>query len=691
MPPRNGPSSSNRTRPITSFFKPSPQKAQPTPPPPSSPSRGDSPCPANDTLAAGRASRSSPTSLRAPSSPLQLPSSPLGTPSRSIRRPVARDAVVAASDEDDSEGGFSDSDDDLEDLMAKFDPNRLKKSTTPPLAAARKNVPGPGPGPLETPRAKRTDTAIHCSMLSSPLTLNPKRTHQFDMGALIEDAMQDDATHASSLKNRLAVEAAAKAAATASAAATSSRDAVLLGIVRDGDDGLDAQKVLRAVQRTSHGQSPKLRYCFFAADYAPPPPPPLPPMPPMQDQGQKQVGAAWAPLTHANPRVREQYLASGLPQTMVDRMGGAFLPAALFDWILDDLCVQKSRLVQQEYVSLLSCCQEHARVRLTPQRLRRLFARLGARGDGDDVEMSDEGEEGGGPSPLPLSNPPQDPYLDRDWSCVRSVIELLGLLSCDLSPESVAFATRTLLRMSVDRFLICSPEVLPEYEYSIQLLVEALPPSSWDSFCAETIKMMYANFTAQSIRINALLCLPISNRRTHELRRRLAVSFFFDDPTLGGHHPDTVVSVRRVIDRLAIGDVFAVTSKTDFDELRAGILLLNMAVDDGSLEAASATADGRWDPDDERRFNAEVDELATMLREIWRKINDAGMKLSRTEAKSVIEWVQQRISHSVRTRKKVRKSVFDSVSRPERDPFLPRQQNYMRKFLDRPVSKRVAS
>ena len=148
----------------------------------------------------------------------------------------------------------------------------------------------------------------------------------------------------------------------------------------------------------------------------------------------------------------------------------------------------------------------------------------------------------------------------------------------------------------------------------------------------------------------------------------------FDDPALSRYKPEDTVSLRGIIDRLG-GDDFSVGPETDFAELRAGIILLDIAVDDGCFVATD-------DPEDEKKFNEEIDELAVRLREIWRKINDAGMKLARTEAKSVIEWVQQRLSHSVRTRRKAKKSVFDIPGQKD-DPFLPKQQDYMKNFLNK--------
>lgn len=456
MPPKQKAAGSQQSRPITSFFQPRPTS--------------DTKPPAPTTAAAPS---SSPSGIRPPSSPLDLPSSPLagGTPSRRQQNaPLSRDTVFAASDDDD--GADEDDDDDfLEDLMAKFDPKRAARQATPEPEL-------PAPGLLETPKAKRIMTGTD-RILSSPLTLNQKRRpRQFDMSTLMEDALRDDATTASSLENKRAEEAAAAEAAAAVAAAADSdaRDKVLLDIVQGGGEGVDAHRVLRAVHRSSRGGKAQLRYCFFRTGYT------LPEAPVLTKK--KRPTGPWAPLVHDDPRVREQYLASGMPQVLIDRLGGDALPGELFDWILDDLCGQPSRVAQQEYVSLLSCCPGHVRERLTPQRLREVFDRLGA----DDHEEKDKehGEESSR-QPFPLSRHEGDPYQGRDWSPLRSVMEMLAFAAPDMPPESVAYAARALLRMAMDRFLICCPDVLPEHEFAMQRLLDALPGSSWDKFVSPSI------------------------------------------------------------------------------------------------------------------------------------------------------------------------------------------------------------
>lgn len=185
--------------------------------------------------------------------------------------------------------------------------------------------------------------------------------------------------------------------------------------------------------------------------------------------------------------------------------------------------------------------------------------------------------------------------------------------------------------------------------------------------------------------------------RAHELRRRLAIAFFLNDTSLSRIHPAQAISIRDLINRLHSSD-FTISPRTDFSELQCNILLLDAAVDDGHFTSSSSGSLARSDeanttPDknDDAAFNADIDELADRLRGIWRKINDAGLKLERTEAKGVLEWVQQRLSHSVRTKKKLRKSVFDLDSgkslaakrRGNDDPFLPKQQDYMKNFLQK--------
>ncbi|KAM0556882.1 hypothetical protein ACHAPJ_005555 [Fusarium lateritium] len=577
----------------------------------------------SQTPKASKTSTPTPPSPEPPSSPLDQKTT---TPVKKTV-PLSRDREIQASDDEDGFG--SSSDDSLEDLSTIIGRGRPGKATRSPVR-----------NPFATPRAKRTAVEFH----ASPLAIIPK--HKFDLKALAKDARQDDATNASSMRAKAFSELDASKDERMETD-VASRD-VMEDIVKN-NTGQDAQKVLRAVQRAEPGQS-QLRYCFFSEAYTPPTPKAAP---------KKFNKGPWRLLTQGDPQTREQHLASGLPLTLIHLQGG--LPDELFEWILNELCTQKSNLVGQEYCNLISSCPEQVERLITPQRLEQLFYRLGA---SPELEQRD--------SESNILKPNVEPYEGRDWLPLSYFLSLLTAISPYMSQESVVYAAQTLLRMSMDKFLIYDINLLVTYETTIGALLEAIPQPSWDTFCFETCALLHGLFKAQYVRTNALACLPITRTRTHELRRRLAVVFLFDDTGLGRYHPDDTVTIRGIIELLDNDDFF-VGPKTDFAELQANIVLLNIAVDDGSFAASD-------DPEKEKQFNNDIDELAVRLREIWRKINDAGMKLARTEAKSVIEWVQQRLAHSVRTRRKAKKSIFDLPSQND-DPFLPKQQDYMKSFL----------
>lgn len=425
---------------ILIFFKPAAQQRPQTPPE------------ASHSFATASTPLSSPPQFSSPPPPSSppLPSSPNRTPVR----PAAPE--IPASDDDRSDGGSSD--ESLEDLST------LLRSRQPPTAVTLPK--GSHHNPYATPRAKRTEVHFH----SSPLALTTQ--HKFDFKALAKDARLDDATTASSMRAKKAADEAERDADSARNGAPG--DAVL-DIVRERS-GKDAQKVLRAVQRSeaSHLQQ---RYCFFDPDYRCPPSTTAP-------RGART--GPWQLLTQGNMELREQHLASGVLQTAIRKTKN--LPDSLLEWMLDELCIQKSTLMRSEYCNIVADCPEQISRLITPQRLQELFDRLGA-----DKNLDQHGSE------LALLALEREPYGDRDWACLRSFLWLLGAISPHLSATAVHFATHALLRMSMDRFLLCNVDVLVEYENTIRCLAGAIPHSSWDSFVSLVPHERLPCFTANCV------------------------------------------------------------------------------------------------------------------------------------------------------------------------------------------------
>ncbi|KAM6535223.1 hypothetical protein FALCPG4_004806 [Fusarium falciforme] len=374
---------------------------------------------------------SSPSPLPRSSPPSQVAVTPVKK-----KEPLARDIEIRASDDEDDLGASSD--DSLEDLCAIIGRARPAKLADSPT----KN-------PYATPRAKRTAVEFP----SSPLAIIPK--HKFDLKALAKDAKQDDATHASSIRAKALTELAD--AEDEIMTDEASRD-VLEDIVKN-NTGQNAQKVLRAVQRSEPGQS-QLRYCFFSEEYSPPSPKPAP---------KNLSKGPWKLLTQGDQQTREQHLLSGLPLTLLGMHGG--LPDELFEWILSEFCLQKSSLVRKEYTSLISECSEQIERLITPRRLEELFYRFGA---SPELEQRD--------SELRLSKPGVEPYEGRDWSMLSSFLSLISAMTPSMTLESVVYAAQALLRMSMDKFLLYNIDLLVTYEDTIKTLVEAVPQANWDVF-----------------------------------------------------------------------------------------------------------------------------------------------------------------------------------------------------------------
>ena len=383
------------------------------------------------------------TDAKPPSSPAHSPS-----PFQSQTTPPSKKkkSEIRASDEDDDGFGSDFSDESFEDL-SKLLGKVGRGEKADPKAASRPTRYLP-----HTPKAKRAAVNLN----SSPLAIMPK--HKFDLKALAKDAKRDDATQASSIRMKGRAEALKEAMDTPR---ESTPGSVISSVVNEkGND--NAQKIMRAVQRAGQGQS-NLRYCFFKVE--------------SHVESTKLPAEAsevpWNLVMRGDINTREQHIVSGLPMAVVLKRGG--MPGPVFDWILDDLCIQKSPLIRQEYCHMLSNCQEQVEAILTPDRIRNIFERLGA---DESIETVD--------SPLDLYRPGDEPYEGRDWSYVRSILQLFTLLADRLPVSSAIYTLQVLLRMALDRIFISNIELLSPLQATIEKLATAIPYSYWDNFVSHS-------------------------------------------------------------------------------------------------------------------------------------------------------------------------------------------------------------
>lgn len=377
------------------------------------------------------------------------PSRPL-TPSTPLRKSqsatLQKAAEIGASDEGESDDGFSD--DSLEDLSTLLGQRKPEDAAMPKASRNQAN------NPHATPKAKRSAVQFH----SSPLAIIPK--HKYDLKALAKHARKDNATLASSARideARLLSIGKERAPTPRDVASAST----IKGIV-DADGTQDAHKVLRAVQRADSGQT-HVRFLFFDADYTPPEPSKPP---------KEAMNAPWSLLTKGDARTREQNLASGVPHTILLRQGS--LPDSVFDWLLDELTIQKSGTVRKEYRNLIKSCPEQVERLLDADTVEKLLIQLGAT---DDIKQRD--------SELAVSMVENEPYNGRDWACLESFINLLGSCANHMSIACVKYTMQILLRMTMDKLIIHNSNLLMAYEETIKQLALSIPLSDWASFVSQ--------------------------------------------------------------------------------------------------------------------------------------------------------------------------------------------------------------
>ncbi|KAM7221025.1 hypothetical protein V8F06_003587 [Rhypophila decipiens] len=650
---------------ITSFFKPVSKNS-------SSQQSGSGSGPEPQFLSPHRKTLpilSSPSrhSLPPPSSPAALaPSSPIA--------PVVRDrnAVIRGSDDEDDDDSFS-SDDDLPSLFSrpKVVPARSRKDLN--LCA--------------TPKAKRTAMAFH----SSPMTIQPK--HKFDFKALMKHAQADNALEESEQRMQDAYAAGSPTSGIKANLSDTISPSGRMAQINLHDSMLDVfsepegsqdegnrEKLLRAVKR-SQASPDRKQYHFFD-----------------NHTQEKSIGvrgsfpksAAKGPWKFlAKEQGRTELFEDGVPYFVQFKLRN--LPDEIFSWVLWEIPVERSARLRAEYLRLLEVCDEQGGRLIDENMVVKFFRDLGASDRALDLGSLDLRSHS--PDPVKKDNAnkhkhkhtaaPHNEGGQRDWTGLGSVLEILSRTSQGLRLPSIICTTALLIRLGMDRLIREDPNVELEYQQTFWWLTEEVPGDSWDKFCFDIATSVYDHVSESTLRWDAVSCIPLLSTRLLDLRRRLSIAFFFDDPKRAQLSPDQTFSIRAVIDHMDSDDTGAFIidrrQQTDFFELASLIELLAIAIGDGNrpLSAFNSAAV-------DRQFDADVDELSKRLKIMVSRIPDQGAAyVSRFEAKGVLKDVERKLQYLTRTRPPP-KDIFGMKEMKEEEEEAeqrPKQRKFMERFL----------
>lgn len=172
--------------------------------------------------------------------------------------------------------------------------------------------------------------------------------------------------------------------------------------------------------------------------------------------------------------------------------------------------------------------------------------------------------------------------------------------------------------------------------------------------CFNVCKSLFNFVELSTLRLQMVQSISSIGPRTHDLRRRLAMSFFFNDLSYSKKHSHSMMDLGLFMDRLDQPE-FDTNPDTDYRELAALGSLLDIAVDDGRSMHLDLT-----DRAVEAGFDDNVEQFSRIIAAIVRAIgNPSPSYMSKIQARMHLLLVSQRIADTVRSRPKPTASFLD--------------------------------
>jgi hypothetical protein len=188
---------------------------------------------------------------------------------------------------------------------------------------------------------------------------------------------------------------------------------------------------------------------------------------------------------------------------------------------------------------------------------------------------------------------------------------------------------------------------------------------------------MFGCVEQPTFRLLVVQVLPSTSPRAHDLRRRLAMCFYFNDISYSARHAHHTMDLNLFIDRLD-DEAFNATADTNYRELAALISLLDIAVDDARSVGLALT-----NRKTESQFDDDIEAFSAAIKDIIRNIGNPGAGfISKIEAKEVLQLVSQRVRDTLRSRPKAMQTIWD-VPHAKTGENLDGERDFMIGFLSR--------
>lgn len=274
---------------------------------------------------------------------------------------------------------------------------------------------------------------------------------------------------------------------------------------------------------------------------------------------------------------------------------------------------------------------------------------------------------------------------------------LLALKTFHATCQDLDFATLSKLvslvsRLCLDQNIMVHNQTMEAVESLLRKLADLPDPSSRQHVHERILSDLSYNIKETTLQVQFISHFMPASPSGTKFRVKLAATFLLGsskaNKILKPHpaRPPLIALLNFVI----TSPTFRITPDTDFQTLAASVALLDTIISSGYPPSLETRAD-------ENIFNAQVDELADKVRDMFTSIADAGAShMKKTEAKDTLQALHNRILFAVRTRVRRKKHVFEPQEKPvlsqrvsEAEHFGQESdgRGFMRRFLKKPDLK----
>lgn len=277
----------------------------------------------------------------------------------------------------------------------------------------------------------------------------------------------------------------------------------------------------------------------------------------------------------------------------------------------------------------------------------------------------------------------------------RSLV--LALKTFHAMCQDMDFATLSKLvslvsRLCLDQSVMVHNQTMEAVESLLRKLADLPDPSSRQHVHERILSDLSYNIKETTLQVQFISHFMPSSPSGAKFRVKLAATFL-----LGSNKANKILKPHpakppliALLNFVIMSPIFRMTPDTDFQNLAASVALLDTIVSSGHPPSLETRAD-------ENTFNAQVDDLADKIRDMFTSIADAGAShMKKTEAKDALQALHNRILFAVRTRVRRKKHVFDQSEKFVANQRLNEAEyigqesdgrDFMRRFLKKPELK----